>query len=672
MLDFGIAKLLTPEEEALTQTIPSQRILTPDYASPEQIKGGKVTTSSDVYSLGVLLYELLSGQKPYRLTSRSAEEISKAITNQAPDLPSTARQDHSPITSHDSHSLRGDLDNIVLMALRKEPERRYASVERFSEDIRRHLEGLPVQAHKDTFSYRASKFVRRNKTGVLAALLLALALIGGVLATLWQARVAQAERSKAERRFNDVRQLANSFLFKLAPKIENLPGATLAREELIKLALEYLDSLSKEADDDAELQRELAAAYERVGDVQGNQLTSNLGDTQSAARSYEKALSIRQKLYEQNPQDLTATSDLASSYGKFSEIQRQVGTTGQVNEYFQKSLNLREEILKRNPNDFVARKNLADALRGKGVLLYTDYKLESSIEYYRRANEMYETLLQEQPDNIEIAEKISFMHVDIGEAQGWNGNLEGAETSLKQSLDLLLPLAEKHPNNQNLQRSLMMAYSKKASSTLETENYEKAVSEYGKAVEIADTILRADPQNFRAKWDVVIMKKNMADAIAYEGKTQESIDILNSVLERAEEISIGDRNNPKNLYEIAIIRFKIGEGYLERKDFQSALKFIKQSNEEFRTVVDLDPNYKFGVRLIHLTARYIADAYVGLAEERNDKDLYRKALQNYQSALKGFTEMKSKGAIGEYDDKLFIQIEDGIRNVEGKSFNSEK
>ena len=138
--------------------------------------------------------------------------------------------------------------------------------------------------------------------------------------------------------------LANSFLFDLAPKIEKLPGATPAREELISLALEYLDSLSKEASDDLELQRELAAAYEKVGDVQGNQLTSNLGDTEGAANSYEKALNIRQKLYEQNPNDLTAMSDLASSFGKFSEIQRQVGTTEQVKEYFEKSLDLREEI----------------------------------------------------------------------------------------------------------------------------------------------------------------------------------------------------------------------------------------------------------------------------------------------------------------------------------------
>lgn len=373
------------------------------------------------------------------------------------------------IVNLNSQSIRGDLDNIILKALRKEPERRYSSAENLSEDIKRHLRGLPVTARPNTFSYRAEKFVSRNKVSVFAGFLIFLAIIGGIVATLWQAsiaqaerRVAQAERAKAERRFNDVRNLANSFLFDLSPKIENLPGSTEARKELVSLALEYLDSLSKEAGDDSELQRELAAAYEKVGDVQGNQLTSNLGDTEGAARSYEKALNIRQKLYEQNPDDLTAMSDLASSLGKYSEIQRQVGTTEQVKEYFQKSLDLREKIARRNPNDFEVRKNLAIALRGKGLVFCSEAKYKNAVEYYNRANDINEKLLREQPENTEAAENFAYMFIDMGEAQGWDNNLEAAEISLKKGVDLLMPLAENNPNNQNLQRSLMTAYSKKA------------------------------------------------------------------------------------------------------------------------------------------------------------------------------------------------------------------
>jgi eukaryotic-like serine/threonine-protein kinase len=171
LLDFGIAKLIEGQE-AFTQVQTFAGVMTPDYASPEQIRGEAMTTATDVYSLGVLLYEILTGQRPYRLKTRSADEIARAITGQEPERPSTVvtkRDPNSKIEIRNSKIPPGDLDNIVLMALRKEPQRRYASVGQFSEDIRRHLEGRPVLAHKDTLSYRAGKFIRRNKLAVAAA-----------------------------------------------------------------------------------------------------------------------------------------------------------------------------------------------------------------------------------------------------------------------------------------------------------------------------------------------------------------------------------------------------------------------------------------------------------------------------------------------------------------------
>jgi serine/threonine protein kinase len=202
LLDFGIAKLLGQDDEALAQTMTSQRVMTPEYASPEQVKGERITTASDVYSLGVLLYELLTGRRPYRLKTRTAEEIARAITDQEPERPSTAvtrAHSVSPASAISSPKfLRGDLDNIVLMAMRKESARRYTSVGQFSEDIRRHLAGLPVVARKDTVSYRAGKFVHRHRIGVTAAILILLSLVGGIIATLLEVRTARRERAKAE------------------------------------------------------------------------------------------------------------------------------------------------------------------------------------------------------------------------------------------------------------------------------------------------------------------------------------------------------------------------------------------------------------------------------------------------------------------------------------------
>lgn len=171
--------------------------MTPDYASPEQVRGEPITTATDVYSLGAVLYELLTGERAHRIRSYTVGEIEREICNQEPKKPSA-------VAGH----LDPDLDNIALMALRKEPQRRYPSVERLSEDIRLYLEGRPVTARKDTVSYRAGKFLRRNRVGVALAALALMGAIGAVTAVQRQAR-------RAEHRFGQVRKLANTVLVDL-------------------------------------------------------------------------------------------------------------------------------------------------------------------------------------------------------------------------------------------------------------------------------------------------------------------------------------------------------------------------------------------------------------------------------------------------------------------------
>ena len=235
LLDFGIAKILNPglSLHTVDPTIAGAQMMTPGYASPEQVRGETITTASDIYSLGVVLYELLTGHRPYQLSSLSPHEVARVVCEQEPVKPSTVvtrtatgeqgvasaaitpevvGRKRSEPPAKLRRGLVGDLDNIVLMALRKDPQRRYASVEQFSADINRHLEGMPVVARTDTFGYRAQKFVGRNKLAVAAAALLLLTLAGGVVATSWQAHVARTERARAQQRFDDIRALGTVFL----------------------------------------------------------------------------------------------------------------------------------------------------------------------------------------------------------------------------------------------------------------------------------------------------------------------------------------------------------------------------------------------------------------------------------------------------------------------------
>jgi serine/threonine-protein kinase len=283
LLDFGIAKVLDagPSALAASHTLTELRVFTPDYASPEQVRGENLTTSSDVYSLGVVLYELLTGHRPYRSVTAPPHDLARVICEQEPTKPSQAISDYGsriadstrlssdpPSAIRNPQSLRGDLDNIILMALRKEPARRYASVGQFSEDIRRHLDALPVVARKDTYAYRTTKFVRRNRLGVAAAGVVLLSLLGGFVATAWQARAARAQ-ARAAREEKARAESVSTFLagmLKYSNPLINVPGkqgGATTMQDVLDEAAKRLDGdeFSQQPEVRAELEKIIADSY---------------------------------------------------------------------------------------------------------------------------------------------------------------------------------------------------------------------------------------------------------------------------------------------------------------------------------------------------------------------------------------------------------------------------
>lgn len=321
LLDFGIAKLLAEDANpAATQlTVESKGAMTPLFAAPEQMTGESITTATDVYALGVLLYLLLVGQHPAGQRLRSTAELVKAIVDIEPPPPSEATmsaeakelaEKRASTPEKLRRQLRGDLDTILGKALKKKPQGRYASVTAFAEDLRRYLKHEAISARPDTFAYRAMKFVRRNRVAVALAMVALAAIIAGSAAAVYQARIA-------ERRFQDVRKLAHTFVFDLHDEVAKLDGSTKAREMMVQTGLQYLDNLAANAGGDLELQKEIAAGYVKIGDAQGFPTRPNLGRTADALASYRKAGDIYQRIAEKNSAYLPDLADFYLSYSGF-------------------------------------------------------------------------------------------------------------------------------------------------------------------------------------------------------------------------------------------------------------------------------------------------------------------------------------------------------------------
>jgi non-specific serine/threonine protein kinase/serine/threonine-protein kinase len=386
--------------------------------------------------------------------------------------------------------LRGDLDNIVLMALRKEPQRRFASTEHFAEDIRRHLQSLPVTARTDTFRYRASKFVVRHKRGVFAAVVIACILIGLMGAIVWESHVARVQRVRAERRFQDVRELANSLIFDVHDSIQDLPGSTTARKLIVDKALKYLDSLEQESQGDLSLRRELAGAYKRIGDVQGYEFTSNLGDTAKALKSYEKALSIRKGLWSPQSESIDDTLSLAESFRLVSQTQlfagdiskalensknavevvepfanlhptdpkvllelvadyqavanilggdrslSSMGDNGAALVYRHKQLDTAERVARPNPNDPAAQGNFAIAISTMGDQLWQTGELNSPLQHYFRARQIFQNMIAHSQRLARASYLLDLIDERIALAQLSRGDLTAALSATREAVSI--------------------------------------------------------------------------------------------------------------------------------------------------------------------------------------------------------------------------------------------
>jgi non-specific serine/threonine protein kinase/serine/threonine-protein kinase len=537
LLDFGIAKLLDPiaagftEEAAKTRN----RAFTVEFASPEQLRGEPVTTSSDIYALGVILYILLTGRMPYRTTPDSLAAWIRAVCQEDPDPPSVAAEKLA-------RQLRGDLDAIVLKALRKRPQDRYSSVSSLAEDLRRHLDGSPVLALRNTTGYVTRKFVEKHKLGVASGALVLLALIAGLAATLWQARVAA-------RRFDDVRRLAHVFLFDVHDSIQYLPGSTAARSLIAKTGTDYLDRLSRESRGDASLQQEMAQGYLKIGDVEGNPYGANLGDYTTSVATYRKALAIADSLVARDPKSVPARQVAAKSHLDLAFVLPSIGKLPEAFDHANQAQRIYEALLAADPGNPEAKLNLNGAYERQGDLLNGPQEVNlgraaDAVAAYQHALGLIPDLPPSSPLRARALRAKAVLIAKLAMQQDAVGDRAGALPKFQDALRTAEELSDADPTNQHAHELVSAFLNQVAYSQQSLGNFPAAMEAYRKASAIDDEELKADPNNSKARENSIVTEKNLGSLYLYQlKKNDEALPCYRKAADLLEAVSQADPHN---------------------------------------------------------------------------------------------------------------------------------
>jgi eukaryotic-like serine/threonine-protein kinase len=542
LLDFGIARLLDPDTaQTDNQTVVTTRVMTANYASPEQRRGERMTTASDVYSLGVVLYELLAGEKP-GVRKDGEAELRKLDT---------------------------DLDNIIGKALRTEPERRYTSVGQFSEDIRRYLEGLPVTARKDTFAYRASRFVGRHKIGLAVAASVAFLLIGATIVASWEAHRANEQRILAERRFEQVRRLADSLMFEIHDSVKDLAGSTPTRRLIVSRALEYLDSLAHDASGNSALQRELATAYEKIGDIQGNPYSANIGDTDGALTSYRKALQIRENF---PPAAITTDTqmELGRTYRALGDIMDQKGDIKEMLREYRHSLLIYARLAQSEPKKPAVQDELARAYEtladGLGRTANADAEIVTN---YQKSLIIREELVRRDSSNLKLRRGLALILMKLGGAS--DPHQPEAIAAIRRGVVTLESLAAADPDNGRARREVGWGYKQLGTTQVAAEDYPGAVESLQKSLAIKESFAVADPQNAQASFDLASGHVDLAEALTGEGDPVPAVGHARQAITIVTALLSADPTNAIYSRNLAIYEEKLGDAFARSGADRNAL-----------------------------------------------------------------------------------------------------
>ncbi len=477
VLDFGIAKLLDAAAADVTKTV--LRAMTLGYASPEQARGLASGIPTDIYALGLLLHELLSGSPAQPVAGKPLDEALRIICEQDP--PQVAGVDR-------------DLAAVVRKAVEKDPARRYASAQEFSDDLSRYRSGFPVQAENPTLRYVARKFVARNRATVAvgaAGLLVALVAIAGLVG---QFQVARRERARAEQRFEAARKMARALIFEVPKSLANVPGTLEARKLMAEKASAYLEELARDSGGDPGLQRDIAVAYGRVGHSHWSNNEPHLGNREAAEKAQRRRVAILERLIATQSGDSALAIEFISALTDLSFVIAG-NRTQEAIDLHNRTESIARKLAASHPKDLNVRRTLgrvlfsrAAQMRGREGLIRWD---ELEVHYSR--------LLAERPDSQEEQRNLALVYKYRSGVRESTQDLPGALQDCERARELDEARLAKAPQSRNVQLDLSFDYSNLGGMYFGAGQQSLGLGYFAKAIALREQLATSDPQDMRVR-----------------------------------------------------------------------------------------------------------------------------------------------------------------------------
>jgi len=595
LLDFGVAKLLSGDGEADQTRSTVIRPYTPGYASPEQVRGLPITTSSDVYSLGAILYEMLIGKRAQPIDIQTPAEIERVVCNTPVSRPSL--QDRG---------LSSDLDNIVLMAMRKEPERRYQSVVQFAEDLRRHLEGRPVIARQSSVAYSMGKFVMRNRLPVAAAAIACAALVTGLVISLAQTQRAEAsqratesqrqialrqtslaetagleaarqrdladqqrslangqrdeaqqQKALADRRVKDILNLVNHTLFDVHDAIAKLPGSLAARRTLVKTTLTYLESLQNEVGLDDEMREALCVAYYKIALIQGDAQGASLQDFQGAETNLLKAQALLMPAYNRRPDSPDMMLRLIEVRATLADLMYRSGRREQAVQQYLELVPVAHR-LSLVPNCPLECQTQEAVIENDLTYELLNFEPPKALEHANRGIALELDLMAKHPTEPSLKQALGSLTAAAAGAYRGLGELEKSAEDYRQSIDAREELMRDDPNDSALRRNLLIAYGNYTTLlgvawSPNLGRFDEARVYASKGVALARQMVAADPDNATARHDLGMILSRLGMIDPGPGRTDESLKSLEEARGLIEPILAANPKNADTASQVATI-----------------------------------------------------------------------------------------------------------------------